>query len=96
MTTDLLNITWEDGKYGLIQDHTGKVVATRYGEPCPGRDLVGDKYTLSLAQALETSRDMIVARNAIVHHLAGQQEALLARVAELEAQLAAAPTWNFT
>ena len=60
MPTDLLNITWESGKYGLIQDHTGKVVATRYGKPCPGRDLVGDKYTLSLAQALEASRARIV------------------------------------
>ena len=61
MTNDLLNITWDNGKYSLIQDATGKTSARRHGEPWPaGDDLVfGCNYILSLGQALEAARERV-------------------------------------
>ncbi len=61
MTTDLLNITWDNGKYSLIQDATGKTSARRHGEPWPAGDelVFGCNYILSLGQALEAARERI-------------------------------------
>lgn len=50
-----LNVQVDD-KYRVIQHMDGKLEATRYGEKW--RDCVGDNLILSLAQQLETEREL--------------------------------------
>ena len=59
--SDLLNITWNDGKYSLIQNEQGRVTSLRHGEPwAAGDNLVfGCNYILSLAQELESAHQEI-------------------------------------
>lgn len=59
---DTNTVVIEDGKYTIKGIETGRLEALRYGEPW--RDLVGDKFVLSLAQEIQTLRAELAAANA--------------------------------
>ena len=59
---DSNTVVIEDGKYTITGIETGRLEALRYGEPW--RDLVGDKFVLSLAQEIQTLRAELAAANA--------------------------------
>ena len=54
----MLNITWEDGKYGVsFNEGTGELKATRYGE-C-WRDLCGDGLVLSMLYQIKEHEEVL-------------------------------------
>lgn len=55
---DMLRVDVADGKYTVVQDHTGRLTALRYGQPW--RDCVGDGLILALAYELEEARAQLV------------------------------------
>jgi len=57
----LLDITWSDGKYRLVQSKSGGIKMYRHGEPWPSKteQVVGDNCLLSLAYELEAARQAL-------------------------------------
>lgn len=54
---DMLRVSVGDGKYTLIQDHTGRQYALRHGEKWEAGDLlVGCGITLALGYAVDEAR----------------------------------------
>lgn len=54
---DMLRVSTPDGKYTVVQDHTGKLFALRYNEPW--RDCVGDNLVLALAYEVDELRSQL-------------------------------------
>lgn len=60
-----MNVEIANGKYTVVQDNTGRVIALRYNEPW--RDCSGNKLILALAQEVEFLREKIkLAENCLV------------------------------
>lgn len=67
MSEPMLKVIVGSGKYTLIQDHEGKLIALRYGEPW--RDCVGDNLILALGHEVESLRSELNEARAAIEML---------------------------